>query len=211
MKARWIRLAALVAMGAMTARAQAPVPVAERATTQFDRTTRVSLFSNHVVVVTIRSDAEQFVHRATLEYEEYMVYLQAIESFAAGIGDAPVSSDVESRESSTELVLHVGPDAPRIFRYSPLASLDLSVGKIAALMDDLQARALAAMPGEHELREWQPRVGDCVDLRHGGEACVTEVGEDGTIVLSQDQSGLSITVGVDQRAEVILELHQRSP
>jgi len=195
----------------LTAQAQAPTPVVERISTQFGRTTRVTLFSNHVVVVAVRSESENFVHQATLAYDEYMVYLQEMERSAREIGNEPVTSDVESRDSSTELILNVGPDAPRIIRYSPLASLNLPAGRIASMMDDIQNRALSALPGEFEIKQWQPVVGDRVELRQGGEAFVTVVDDDGAIVLMQPESSVFSTVAMENRAEVILKILERKP
>jgi hypothetical protein len=209
-----LRLPTLVIMAVLAGfpvAAQAPAPVAERITTHLGRTTRVSLFSNHVVVVSIRSDTEDFLHRAKLDFDEYMVYLQALERFASEIGNEPVGSDVHSRDSVATLILHIGPESPMVYRYSPLATLDLSVGKIASVMDDLQTRALAAKPGEYELEQWQPAIGDCVELRQGGTACVTAVGEDGTIELMRQGFAMTYTVAVENRAEVILEVLAETP
>ncbi len=171
----------------------------------------MTLFSNHVVVVAVRSESEDFVHQATLSYSEHMIYLQALESAAKEIGGEPVSSDVESRDSSTRLILHVGPGAPRIIEYSPLASLNLQTARIASIVDDIQNRALAALPGEFEILEWQPMVGDRVELRQGGEATVVAVNEDdGTIVLRQPESSVSSTVVLGNRAQIILEIIERA-
>ncbi|MCU0304339.1 MAG: hypothetical protein MUC56_09820 [Thermoanaerobaculales bacterium] len=204
MRLRAAIAAASVVAGGLVAAAQAPTAVAERTSVYLGRTTRVSLYSNHVVVVSIRSETDDFVHRTTLDYDEYMVYLQALDRLAAEIGDQPVSSDVSSRDAESRLTLHIGPGAPRTFSYSPLAALDLALGKIAALMDDLETRALATPAGEHELRAWSPAIGECVGLRHGGEACVTAVSDDGTIELTVEETGLAITVPVESRVEVIL-------
>jgi hypothetical protein len=193
------------------ASAQAPIPVAERITSQFGRTTRVSLFSNRVAVVTIRSDTEDYVRRATLTNEEYMVYLQALNQYSAEIGNEPVSSDIESRDSSATLTLHVGPDAPVSFEYSPVASMNLAAGKIVSIMDDIQLRVLSSRPGEDALRRWRPTIGDRVTLRHGGTAHVTSVGDDGTIVLHQEETGLLTTVAPDNRSEIILEVLESTP
>lgn len=199
-------------LGPTSAGGQTPTPIAERIATQFGRTTRVSLFSNHVVVVTIRSESEDYVHRTTLEYDEYMVYLRSLTQAAADIGDQPVSSDVESRDARSTLVIHVGADAPRVFRYSPLSSLDLAVGRISSIMDDLQARALASLPGEYELRHWSPRVGDCVELRQGGEACVIAIGEDdGVITLRRRDIEMTYSVAKEDRAELILKVIEPPP
>lgn len=204
-------IAALVLLTAIGAAAQAPVPVAERVSTHLGRTTRVSLFSNHVIVVSIRSDSEDFVHRTTLNLDEYMVYLQTLNRAIGEVGDTPVGSDVESRDSVTVLTVYLGPDAPRVFRYSPLSSLNLAVGKIASAMDDLETRALEALPGEYEIEQWQPHVGDCVELRQGGEACVTAVSEDGSIVLMRDDIVMTYTVAKENRAEVILKITEPAP
>jgi hypothetical protein len=204
-------IAALVLLTAIGAAAQAPVPVAERVSTHLGRTTRISLFSNHVIVVSIRSDSEDFVHRTTLNLDEYMVYLQTLNRAIGEVGDTPVGSDVESRDSVTVLTVYLGPDAPRVFRYSPLSSLNLAVGKIASAMDDLENRALEALPGEYEIEQWQPEIGDCVELRQGGEACVTAISEDGSIVLMRDDIVMTYTVARENRAEVILKIIEPAP
>lgn len=191
--------------------AQAPIPVVERVTTHFGRTTRVSLFSNHVVVVAVHSESEDYVHHVTLSFDEYMFYLRALESAASEIGNEPVTSAVEARGSATKLTLHVGPDAPRIISYSPLASLKLPAARVDSMVDDLKNRALSALPGEYEIEHWEPALGDCVKLRQGGEACVTAVNDDGSIVLMQDESSVSYTVAVENRAEVILAVIEASP
>jgi len=198
---------AVIAIGvALIVGAQAPTPVVERSTTHFGRLTRVSLFSNQVVVVAIHSETEDFTHHAHLNADEYMVYLQTLEEAAGTIGNHPVTSDVESRDSISTMALHVGPEAPRLFRYSPLASLNLSLSRISAVVDDLQTRALDSLPGEYEINQWQPEVGDCVELRRGGEACVSRVDEDGTIELMRDDVIMTFTVTPDGRSSVILNL-----
>lgn len=196
---------------ALAAGAQAPTPVVERSTTHFGRMTRVSLFSNQVVVVAIHSETDDFTHNATLDRDEYMFYLRTLEEAAGKIGTQPVSSKVESRDSISTLVLHVGPDAPRIFSYSPLASLDLSLSKIAGVVDDLQRQALTALPGEYEINQWQPEVGDCVELRHGGEACVTAVEENGTIELARNDIRMTFAVAEESRTVVISRIIEPLP
>jgi hypothetical protein len=191
--------------------AQAPTPVVERIETHFGRTTRVSLFSNQVVVVAVRSESEDFVHRATLSFDEYMFYLQALEQAAGEIGNDPVTSDVEARDSSTKLTLHVGPRAPRVLTYSPLASLKMAAARIDSIVDDLENRALSALPGEYEIERWDPVIGECVKLRQGGEACVKAVDDDGTVVLVDEESSVSMIVARENRAEVILEIIEPEP
>jgi len=196
----------LLLVALLSATAQAPIPVVERITDHRGRITRVTLFSNHVIIVSIRSDTEDFIHMVTLDFDEHMVYLQALEECANEIGHEPITSDIESRDSFTRLVLHVGPDAPRILEYSPLASLNLSTARIASMVDDIENRAMATLPGEFEIKRWVPALGDRVELRQGGEAYVTAIGEDGTIVLSQIDGPVSYTVTRDNRVEIVLRV-----
>lgn len=204
-------VAASLLVAVLSATAQAPTPVVERITDHLGRTTRVTLFSNHVVIVSIRSDTEDFIHQATLRFDEYMVYLQELEKCAHEVGHEPVTSDVESRSSSTRLILHVGPNAPRILEYSPLASLNLPAARIASMIDDIENRALAALPGEFEINQWVPAIGDRVELRQGGEADVTAIDEDGSILLSQIDSPVSFTVASDDRVQMILRVIEPKP
>lgn len=191
---------------AINAGGQTPIPVAEKITTHLGRTTRVSLFSNRQVVVSVHSESDRFVHRTELDPDAYMVYLQSLENAARSVGRDPVSSDVESRDSTTTIVLYVGPHAPTRFTYSPLASLDLPLGRIAAIMDDLRDQALDALPGELELSRWEPAVGDCVELRLGGVACVTAIEEDGSMILEREDVAVTYSVPKEERAQIILKL-----
>lgn len=210
-----IRVCALIItsllVAVVSATAQAPMPVVERTTDHRGRITRVTLFSNHVVIVSIRSDTENFIHMATLNFDEHMIYLQALEECANEIGHEPITSDVESRDSSTRLILHVGPDAPRILEYSPLASLNLPAARIASMIDDIENRAMAALPGEFEIKRWEPALGDRVELRQGGEAYVTTITEDGTILLSQVDGPVSYTVARDDRVNFVLRVIGPTP
>jgi hypothetical protein len=209
------RLCALVGLSllvaVLSATAQTPVPVVERVTDHRGRITRVTLFSNFVVIVSIRSDTEDFIHMATLNFDEYMVYLQALEECANEIGHEPVNSDVESRDSFTRLILHIGPNAPRILEYSPLSSLNLPAARIASIVDDIENRAMDVLPGEFEIKRWEPALGERVELRQGGEAFVTAIDEDGSIVLSQIDGPVSYTVTRDNRVNVVLRVIEPSP
>jgi len=212
MRARGCALiTALLLIVVLSVRAQAPMPVVERITDHRGRITRVTLFSNHVVIVSIRSETEDFIHMATLNFDEHMVYLQALEECANDIGNEPVTSDVESRDSSTRLILHIGPNAPRILEFSPLSSLNLPATRIVSIVDDIENRAMAALPGEFEIKRWEPALGDRVELRQGGEAYVTSIGEDGTIVLSQIDGPVSYTVARESRVDVVLRVIEPTP
>ena len=212
MKARvCVLITSLLLIAVLSATAQAPIPVVERITDHRGRVTRVTLFSNHVVIVSIRSDTDDYIHMATLNFDEHMVYLQALEECANEIGSEPITSDVESRDSSTRLILHIGPNAPRILEYSPLASLDLPAARIASIVDDIENRAMATLPGEFEIKRWEPALGDRVELRQGGEAYVTAIDEDGTIVVSQVNGPVSYTVAMENRVDIVLRVIGPTP
>jgi len=212
MKARvCVLITSLLLIAVLSATAQAPIPVVERITDHRGRVTRVTLFSNHVVIVSIRSDTDDYIHMATLNFDEHMVYLQALEECANEIGSEPITSDVESRDSSTRLILHIGPNAPRILEYSPLASLDLPAARIASIVDDIENRAMASLPGEFEIKQWEPALGERVELRQGGEAYVTAIGDDGSIVLSQINGPVSYTVAMENRVDIVLRVIGPTP
>ena len=211
MTARTLLLAILAAGLVSADQPVVPTAVVEKITTHLDTTTRVSLFSNRLVVVSVRSETDDFNHRAEIEPDEYMVYLQTLEEAAETIGNDPVSSDVESEANSTTLIVNLGPDAPLSFTYSPLATLNLSLGKIATVMEDIRIQALEVLPGEIELSHWQPAVGDCVELRQGGRACVIFVEDDESIVLRREDVAITYTVAPQDRADIILRLVEPEP
>ncbi|MEE4273293.1 MAG: hypothetical protein V2I67_16585 [Thermoanaerobaculales bacterium] len=206
MTARAMLLVILATVLVWADQPQAPTAVAEKITTHIETTTRVSLFSNRLVVVSVRSETDDFIHRAEIEPDEYMVYLQTLEDAAETLSNNPVSSDVESDASSTTLIVNVGPDAPMTFTFSPLATLDLSLGKIVMVMEDIRIQALEVLPGEIELAHWQPEIGDCVELRQGGRACVIFLEEDETVVLRREDIAMTYMVAPEDRAGIILKL-----
>jgi len=207
------RITALVLLFfAAVAVAQAPTPVAERVITRFDTATRVTLFSNHTVVVTIRENGEQgFMRQITLPEEQYMVYLGALVSNANELGQKPVSSVVSSSQAKVELSLHVGKDAPRLLRFSPLAIVSLPLSRITAALDDLESQVLTASPSAQELESWQPQRGDRVQLFNGTYARVAEVMEDGALILEHEETYLREVVPPGIRDRVILHVVDPEP
>ena len=149
---RWVLLTILSVVAA-TASGQAPVPVVERTVTQGDVATRVSLFSNRVLVVTVRrGDEQDFMRRITLPDNEYMVYLGSFQTAAEELDQKPVSSEVNTSQAEVVITLHIGPDAPRLIRFSPMSILKLPLGRIQGALDDLQLRVLEASPSAEAMR-----------------------------------------------------------
>jgi hypothetical protein len=189
------------------AAAQVPVPVAERLTTRRGLSVRVTLFSNRVVVLSARQDEEKiYLRQTTLEEGDYLVYLGALERDAGELGEEPVSSDVATSEAEVTLVLHVGPDPPRLVRFSPMAALELPLSRIMVVMDDLHQQVLESSPAEESVRNWNPRKGDRVQLLTGAYAVVREVWEEGLVVLQEEATYVRHMVLPDQREEVVLRV-----
>jgi hypothetical protein len=187
--------------------AQAPTPIAERRLTVGSRTVRTSLFSNRVVVVSIRIDGEQVALRQmTLDEEEFIGYLAAIQRDAEDLAESDDRPSVETMGGHGEITLHVGPKAPRTIEYSPVSVLDLATSRLVAAIDDLERRVIWGDPSNADLGDWQPRRGDRVELRTGIEAEVIDVRQDGTIVLEHDDTWINEVISPQHRATVILRV-----
>ena len=199
------------AMGSL-ASAQAPVPVAERTTTRREVATRVSLFSNRVVVVTVRRGEEtDFIRRITLPDDQYMIYLSIIQNSAEELEGDPISSRVDTDNSEVALSLHVGPNAPRSFHFSPMSGVNLPLSKIMGALDDLQLQVFEASPSAEALRTWEPREGDRVELMTGQFATIVEIWDDGMLILRHDVTSIRESVVPGVRDQVILRVVERAP
>ena len=51
-----------------------------------------------------------------------------------------------------------------------------------------------ASPSQEALRLWQPEIGDLVELYVGGTATVTEVREDGLLIMEKTETGIILAV-----------------
>jgi hypothetical protein len=198
-----------VALASTVAHAQAPDPIAERFVTYRDRTTRTTFFANRTVVVSIReNDRQGFVGRITLDEADFAVYVNIIMAGAKELGDNPISSKVDTAEANVTLILRIGPDAPRILRFSPMAVVSLPLSRILGALDDIEEQVLTASPSAEEVRSWVPKKGNRVQLFSGAHAVVVEVWEDGTIVLEHEDTFIREIVPVDVRDEVILHVSE---
>ena len=200
-------LSAVLLMASATASGQAPVPVVERTVTQGEVETRVSLFSNRVVVVTMnRANEQDFIRRITIPENQYMVYLGTFLTAAEELDKQPVASQVDSSMAEVMLSLHVGPDSPRLIRFSPMSIVELPLGRIQGALDDLQRQVLEASPSAEAMRTWEPAAGDRVELLNGITATVIEVWEEGLLILEHDLTYVRESVPPDMRDQVILRV-----
>lgn len=212
MSARTILPVIIVSVFATAASGQAPVPVVERTVTQGEVATRISLFSNRVVVVTVRRDGVQdFMRSMTLPDDQYMVYLTIFQANAEELDERPISSRVDTSQAEVVLSLHVGPDAPRVIRFSPMSVVKLPLAKIIGALDDIQFQAFEASPSAEAMRVWEPRKGDRVELMNGTIATVVEVWDDGLLILEHDQTYVRESISRGVRDQVILRVVETAP
>jgi len=212
MTARTILPVIILSVLATAASGQAPVPVVERTVTQGEVATRVSLFSNRVVVVTVRRDGVQdFVRSMTLPDDQYMVYLATFQANAEELDERPISSRVDTSQAEVVLSLHVGPDAPRVIRFSPMSVVKLPLARIIGALDDIQFQAFEASSSAEAMRVWEPRKGDRVELFNGTTATVVEVWDDGLLILEHDQTYVRESISPGVRDQVILRVVETAP
>lgn len=197
---------------ALTASAQAPVAVVERSAIRGDVSTRVSMYSNRMVVIVVRRDGDlDFMRRMTLPEEQYLVYLATFQSNAEELGERPIVSRIDTADAEVLLTLHVGPDAPRVIRFSPMSGMKLPLARIMGALDDLQYQVTEASPSAEAMRAWKPQKGDRVELMNGTHATVVEVLEEGIVILVHDRSYIRESVPLGARDKVILRVMEPEP
>lgn len=200
-------IVAMLSVCAVSASGQAPVPVVERTVTRGELATRVSLFSNKVVVVSTRYGDEQvFARHITLPDDQYMVYLATFESDAQLIDERPITSQVSTSHAEVAVTLHAGLDRPRSLTFSPMSGVKLPLARIMAALDDLEHLVFEASPSAEAMRTWEPQRGDRVELLTGSYATVVEVWEDGLLFLEHDHTYVREAVPPDARDRVILRV-----
>jgi len=183
-----------------------PEVIIERHWHSGDRAVRVTLFDNRVAVTTVREGGRQvFMRKLTLGEVEFSVYREAIAEVAAEAG-LEDRVPIETLDSGATVTLRLPDGSSRTFTYTPLQVLDLATGRLVAVLDDIQQRVAAASPSEEILKSWDPVEGDVVELYTGGTATVTEVREDGIIVLEQDDTGVILVVPPNERHLIILRV-----
>lgn len=207
-------IAALVAAALLTPTPsptplRAPEPVVERTVVLRERAIRTSLFTNRVAVVAVREHGVQvFVARLTLDEPAYTAYLGAVERDAAAAEPDRAADAARTRESSATIELWIGGEGSRRIDYAPIDTLDLATARLVATLDDLERLVLEASPSAEALRGWEPRRGDLVELHTGRLAEVTDVREDGALVLEHLETALIEVVAAGSRDQVILRVLQ---
>jgi len=188
----------------VTVNAQAPSPIVERWLTVGTRTVRTSLFENRVAVVSVTLDDERVLFQhMELSEDEFIGYLAAVQRDAKELARAEDRLMAESMGGSGEIILHVGPKVPLTIEYSPVAVLDLATSRLVAAVDDIERRVIWGEPPVTDLKGWQPRRGDRVELRTGIKATIVDIYDDGTVEFEHDGVSIHERVPPDSLASVV--------
>jgi hypothetical protein len=208
----WL-LTGVCLVGAVAALATgAPRILAERIVTVGERSVRVTLFDNRMAVTTVREDGEQvFFRHMELEQETFVAYLGAINRDAQAILDAKYERALDGEEPHGVVYMWVENRGVVRVRYPRSALLDLPMARLSSALDDLEQHVSAASPSLEELRDWEPRRGDVVELISGGRARVLEVREENILVLEYEDVAVIQMVPAESSADLIRRVIERGP
>jgi hypothetical protein len=87
-----------------------------------------------------------------------------------------------------------------------MATVSLPLAQISGAINDLEALVRQSSPSSEDLKGWDPRRDDRVELMSGGYARVTEVLDEGVLVLEHEGTYIREIVGLDARDDVILRV-----
>ena len=193
MRPSLVALTIVVAAGVAIGQ-EVPNVVVERHWFHGDRAVRITLFDNKMAVTTVREDDRQvFFRQLTLGNGEYEIYIKAMSEVVDKAGRSDRVA-VETVDSGARVTLNLPAFSPSAFSYSPLQVLDLPTARLVAVLDDLQKRVTEASPSQEALRLWEPATDDMVELYVGGKARVTEIRENGVLVMEQADTGIIMVV-----------------
>jgi len=188
---------ALVVAGAgtvATARAAGeggvPGVLVERIVREDAGQTRITLFDNRVVVVSVRpkEGVPEFRERLLPE-GTWSVYRAFFAEEVPRLRKEIAEGIVPPGDGGT-LRLAVPGQAELVVRFSTRRVPGLALGRILATLDDLQKQLLESPRENLDVVRWQPREGDRVELWDGSTAVVSDVRKDGTVVLEHEDSPL---------------------
>jgi hypothetical protein len=183
--------AAIVALAAVAA--APPTYVVERVVTRNGASTRLSVFRNGVAVLARKGAGEKpdetpAVVRQPLSEIEVQVLSQVVEECYpdlarfADIGQAPV-------EGMVELRLAPAGREPLSLRFPLTAAPTLAASRLGQALDGLEVRLTRTNVTREDLRDWEPKIGDRVELEDGRTVEVLDVLISGDTALIRAQVG----------------------
>ncbi|HVN76927.1 MAG TPA: hypothetical protein VMT19_11455 [Thermoanaerobaculaceae bacterium] len=177
-----------------------PTYVVERVVTQGQSSTRVSVFRNGVAVLarggpgTTPSVVRQPLTDVELRVIEQVV-AECYPDLArfAGMGEAPVAGCVELRLAPADR-------EALVVRFPVSAAPGFAASRLTQALDALERRLAKTAVTREDLRGWEPKVGERVELEDGRVVEIVDVMSAGDKVVVQAQVGdgpASIFVSAD--------------
>ncbi len=195
--------AAALVLAAVAAATPAAPPsyLVERVVTVNGASTRVSVFRNGVAVLArAAAGGEPSVVRQPLTEVELRVLTQVVEECYpelarfAGMGQSPVAGTVDLRLAP--------PDRdPLALRYPVTAAPGVAASRLAQALDALESRLAKATGTREDLRAWEPKVGERVELEDGRTVEIVDVMDANGSLVVRAQIGAgpaSMFVGVEE-------------
>ncbi len=204
----------IAAVVLLVAAAAAPEPsyIVERVVTVGGQTRRISVFRNGVAaVVREKAGEEKHLLRQPLTEVELQVLTQIVEESYPDLarlgspGQSPVEGNVELR-------LAPRGREPLVVRFSPTGVQAMGAARIGQALDGLEERMTRPGGIREDLREWQPTVGDWLELEDGRTVQVVEVLPNGPGILVRAQIGngpASIFVSDEELRRIAVRRVQR--
>ena len=168
-------MTALLLLALAAAAAPEPTYIAERVVTIGDVATRISVFRNGVAVLARTRVGERgSVIRQRLTEVEAQVVVQVVEECYpdlqrfAGAGSALGNGQVELR------LAPLG-KPPTAVSFAVTAAPTVAIARLTQALDGLEARLVRTKVTREDLRAWEPRAGDRVELEDGRTVEVIDV------------------------------------
>ncbi len=175
---------------------EAPSALAERVVRDAYGTTRVTLFANRMVVVSVRPRGEGGVVRRRLLNEETMsVYRTLLREMEPALRKEVAAGNVPAGTDGS-LVLRLPGRRPLEVSFDPRKIPGLALGRVLSALDDLQAQVLEGPRENEDVARWKPAVGDRVELWGGGTAVVTDIPQEDVVVLEHEDSPVIESIAV---------------
>ncbi len=190
----------------------APVALVERVVhEESGGVTRVTLFSNRIAVVSVRPKGERGrVVRRLLDEGTVDVYRSLLEEVMPGLQEEVASDQIPVGEGGI-LSLRLPNGGSLTLHFDPSRIPSLKLGKVLSALDDLQSQLLEGPQESVDVARWKPAVGDRVELWGGGTAVVTNIPQDGVVVLEHEDSPVIESLAVRDLPVRVRRLLSRRP
>ena len=169
---------------------EGPSALVERGVRSAQGTTRVTVFSNRVVVAAVRR-----VRRRLLDEETMSVYTALIGQMEPALRRELAEGNVPAGRGGS-LTLRLPGRPPLEVSFDPRKVPGLALGRVLAALDDLQSKVLEGPRENEAVARWKPKVGDRVELWGGGTAVVTDIPQPDVVVLQHEESPVIESIAV---------------